>query len=53
MSEKLITLVKRLSDATKVSEQDIISNVEISLGLNIVTEEEIEKIIYKISTDES
>ncbi len=48
MSEKLIKLVKRLSDAAKVSEQDLIGNIEKSLSLGIATEEEIEDIINKI-----
>lgn len=48
MSEKLIKLVKRLSNAAKVPEQDIMISIERSIGLKIVTEEEIEKIIYKI-----
>lgn len=48
MSEKLVKLIKKLSIAAKVSEQDIMSSVEKSIGLRIVTEEEIEKIINKI-----
>lgn len=48
MSEKLIKLVKRLSNVAKVPEQDLIVNVEGSLSLRIATEEEIENIINKI-----
>jgi len=48
MSEKLTKLVKRLSNFAKVPEQDIMNSIERSIGLRIVTEEEIEKIINKI-----
>lgn len=48
MSEKLVKLIKKLSSAAKIPEQDIMNSIETSIGLRIVTEEEIEKIINKI-----
>ncbi|KZL90364.1 hypothetical protein [Clostridium magnum] len=48
MSEKLVKLVRKLSSATRVPEQDIVNSIERTIDLRIATEEEIEKIINKI-----
>jgi hypothetical protein len=48
MSDKLISMVKKLSDVTKVSEEVIVYNIKKSLSLGIAIEEDFVKIINKI-----
>ncbi|AKA70064.1 hypothetical protein [Clostridium scatologenes] len=48
MSDKLMNMIKNLSDASKVSEEYIIHNIKKSIEMGIATENEIEKLINKI-----
>lgn len=48
LSEKLINMVKKLSDVTKVPEETIINNIEKSISLKIAVEEDFQRIISNI-----
>ena len=48
MSDKLLNMVKKLSDVTKISEEDIVYNIKRSLSMRIAVEEDFIKLINKI-----